>query len=160
MLRCLQGSEQTGHLLEVGGHIWVVAAEMDIVELNVDDVLDAVAEIALRQRRLAERGGEQSNGREKPTRLIYRVPPISVADIPASHRARGTYPATVTDRGHEYYRIMTPALRDCRRRSAGGGLARTRGSARLREKARDRSVDWIFLGCVLSAIMSLHRNGM
>jgi hypothetical protein len=37
---------------------------MNIVELNVDDVLDAVAEIALRQRRLAERGGEQSGGRE------------------------------------------------------------------------------------------------
>jgi hypothetical protein len=56
--------QQIGHLLEVGGHIGVVAAEMDIVELNVDDVFDAVAEITLRQRRLAERGDEQSSGRE------------------------------------------------------------------------------------------------
>jgi hypothetical protein len=57
--------EQIRHLLEVGGHIGVVAAEMDIVELNVDDVLDAVTETALCQRRLNERRGEQSSGRKK-----------------------------------------------------------------------------------------------
>jgi len=42
----LEEIQQIGHLLEVGRHIRVVAAEMDIVELNVDDALDAVVELA------------------------------------------------------------------------------------------------------------------
>jgi hypothetical protein len=37
---------------------------MNIVELNVDDLLDAVAEFALCQGWLTERGGEQSSGHE------------------------------------------------------------------------------------------------
>src|SRR5271166_2721409 len=82
--------EQTWHLLEVGGHIGVVAPEMDIVELNVDDVLDAVAEVALRQCRLAKRGGEQPGGREKTHWSHLRDPPQSVLlispDISAGRR--------------------------------------------------------------------------
>jgi hypothetical protein len=56
--------QQIRHLLEVGRDVRVIAAKMNIVELNVDDMLDAVAEIALRQCRLGERGGDQSGGRE------------------------------------------------------------------------------------------------
>jgi hypothetical protein len=56
--------EQIRHLLEVGRNVRVVAAKMNIVELNVDDVLDAVAEVTLRQGRLGERGGDESGGCE------------------------------------------------------------------------------------------------
>ena len=34
------------HLLEIGRHVWIVAPEMRIVELKVDDVFYAVAELA------------------------------------------------------------------------------------------------------------------
>jgi hypothetical protein len=57
--------QQIGHLLEIGGNVGVVAAKMDIVELNVDDVLDAIAEIALRQCRRSQATGEQYSGRKK-----------------------------------------------------------------------------------------------
>jgi hypothetical protein len=36
----LKELQQVGHLLQVGRHIWVVAPQVHIVELNVDDVLD------------------------------------------------------------------------------------------------------------------------
>jgi len=35
--------EQARHLLEIGGDVRVVAAEMRVVELDVDDVLDVAA---------------------------------------------------------------------------------------------------------------------
>src|ERR1700692_1863229 len=44
----LEEFEQIWHLLEVGRNVRVVAAKMNIVEMNVDDALDTVAEIALR----------------------------------------------------------------------------------------------------------------
>jgi hypothetical protein len=40
----LQEIEQVWHLLEVGGDIRVVAPQMDIVELDMDDVLDLIAQ--------------------------------------------------------------------------------------------------------------------
>jgi hypothetical protein len=49
---CEQGAlvfeetQQVGHLLEIGRHVRIVAAEMDIVELDIDDALDAVVELA------------------------------------------------------------------------------------------------------------------
>jgi hypothetical protein len=38
----LQEMRQVRHLLKIRRYVRVVAAQMDIVELNVDDVLDAV----------------------------------------------------------------------------------------------------------------------
>jgi len=38
--------QQIGHLLEVRRHVRVVPTKMDIVELDIDDVLDAVIELA------------------------------------------------------------------------------------------------------------------
>src|ERR1700730_16666540 len=38
----LQEMQQVGHLLKIRRHVRIVAAQMDIVELNVDDVLRAV----------------------------------------------------------------------------------------------------------------------
>jgi hypothetical protein len=37
-------TQQVGHLFEVGRHVRVVPAQMDIIELNEDDMLDAVFE--------------------------------------------------------------------------------------------------------------------
>ena len=42
----LEEIQQIGDLLEVGRHVRVVPTEMDIVELDVDDVLDAISEAA------------------------------------------------------------------------------------------------------------------
>ena len=57
--------QQIRHLFEIGGNIGVVSAKMDVVELNIDDVLDAVPEVTLRPRRLAETAGKQCSGSEK-----------------------------------------------------------------------------------------------
>lgn len=66
----LEEIQQIGHLFEVRRHIWVVAAEVDIIELDIDDVLDAIAETALRLSRLggsrpAGRGRRQNRDRNK-----------------------------------------------------------------------------------------------
>jgi hypothetical protein len=42
----LEEIQQIGGLLEVGRHVRVVAPKVDIVEMDVDDVLDAVIELA------------------------------------------------------------------------------------------------------------------
>jgi len=47
---------------------------MDVIELNVDDVLDAVAEVALRQCRRSEATGKQCSGREKTQSSHLRDP--------------------------------------------------------------------------------------
>jgi hypothetical protein len=39
----LHEMQQIGHLLEIRRHFRIVAAQMDVVELDIDDVLDAVA---------------------------------------------------------------------------------------------------------------------
>jgi hypothetical protein len=46
----LQEVVQVRHLLEIGRDVRVVPCEMDVVENDVDDVLDAVAELAGRRR--------------------------------------------------------------------------------------------------------------
>ena len=61
--------QQIGHLLEVRRHVRVVPTEMDIVELDIDDVLDAVIELAeffVRSRGgpRAESNGHRSRGRK------------------------------------------------------------------------------------------------
>ena len=38
--------QKIGHLLQVGRRIRIVAREMYIIELDVDDVFDSVAEVA------------------------------------------------------------------------------------------------------------------
>ena len=43
----LEEIQQIGHQLEIGRHIRIISAEMDIVELDMDDVLDAVVEPAV-----------------------------------------------------------------------------------------------------------------
>ena len=44
----------------------------------------------------------------KPTRLIYGIPPLGVAErAAASLRAGGNYAPNVTNRGHEYCRKIT-----------------------------------------------------
>ena len=40
--------QQVGHLFEVGRHVRVVAPKVHIVELDMDDVRDAIAELAVR----------------------------------------------------------------------------------------------------------------
>jgi hypothetical protein len=49
------------HLLEIGRHGGVVAAEMDVVELDVDDVLDAAGTTGGSQELAA--GSRRGNGR-------------------------------------------------------------------------------------------------
>jgi hypothetical protein len=44
----LKEIQQVGHLFEVGRHVRIIAAQMHIVELDIDYVLDAVGEMALR----------------------------------------------------------------------------------------------------------------
>jgi hypothetical protein len=38
--------QQIGHLLKIGRYVRIVPAQMDVVELNVNDVLDAIFEAA------------------------------------------------------------------------------------------------------------------
>jgi hypothetical protein len=66
----LEKIQQIGHQLEVRWHIWIVAAEVDIIELDIDDVLDAIGETALavilrHGHGPAERGGRQSRDRNR-----------------------------------------------------------------------------------------------
>jgi len=61
----LQKVQQARHLFEVGWNVRNVAAEMNIVELDVDYVLDAVAELACLRPRCCGFGrtdGQEAHG--------------------------------------------------------------------------------------------------
>jgi len=62
----LEKMQQVGHLLEIGGHIGIVAAQMNVVELDINDVLDALAarsELAARGVRRRDAGSQEHQQR-------------------------------------------------------------------------------------------------
>ena len=72
--------QQIRHLFEVGRHVGYVAPQVDVIELEVDDVLDAIGEAALavtlrRGHWPAERDGRQSCDRN-------RNPPSHLPPLP------------------------------------------------------------------------------
>jgi hypothetical protein len=80
--------QQVGHLLEVGRDIRTVAAQVNIVELNVDDVFDAIVEFTAvfalgRACRLAERDGRQCGDRQTNNPFIFQAPPKCYVDAAA-----------------------------------------------------------------------------
>jgi len=84
---------------------------MDIIELDKNDVLDAIAEFAVCQSRLAKCSGQQPSSREKNHSSHLRDPPIGVAEEAGLWaRTPGPYPPTVTDQGHGYCGKMTKPL--------------------------------------------------
>jgi hypothetical protein len=61
--------QQIGDLFEIRGDIRIVTAQMHVVELNINDVLDAVSELAIlssrvRSSRLAKHESGQDGDRE------------------------------------------------------------------------------------------------
>ena len=97
--------QQIGHLLEVGGHVRVVAPKVDVVELDVDDVLDTVIELAgffVRGRgwSRAESNGHQNRDRKTDDTPHVPFPPIracngSARSAPGAELIRGPLPIRV-----------------------------------------------------------------
>jgi hypothetical protein len=69
----LQEVQQVRHLFEVGRHVRIVAGQMHIVELDIDDMVDAVGEMALRR---GEGGAAGQNGEQSRDRDEHRSPHI------------------------------------------------------------------------------------
>jgi hypothetical protein len=65
----LQDVEQIGQLLHVGGDVGIVAAQMHVVELQMDDVPDAVAERATGGG-IGGRDGERRRGAERAEKQV------------------------------------------------------------------------------------------
>src|SRR6516164_2859152 len=79
----LEEIQQMWDLLEVGRHVRVIPPKMDVVELDIDDVLDAVIELAVALfGRCAGRGAEHERRKirkcEKNNTPHFR-PPIRLA---------------------------------------------------------------------------------
>jgi hypothetical protein len=85
---------------------------MDIIELDVDDVLDAVIEFARffvrgRGGPRAETNGYQSPDRKTDDTPHVRFPPIRARWTGAIGAGWGTYASIVTDKGRGYCRFVT-----------------------------------------------------
>jgi hypothetical protein len=91
----LEEIQQIGHLLEVRRHIWVIAAQVDIIELDIDDVLNTVSEMALALTRVrssgpAERYGGQSCDRNRNHPFHLPRSPIPFLRTARRRDGRGT----------------------------------------------------------------------
>ena len=87
--------QQIGHLLKVGGHIGDVAPQVDIIELEVDDMLDAIGETALAVtlhcgRVAAERDGRQSRDSNRNHPVHLPRSPIRFCETARHRGGRGT----------------------------------------------------------------------
>jgi hypothetical protein len=91
----LEEIEQIGHLFEVGGHVGDVASQVDIIELEVDDMLDAIGETALAVtlhcgRVAAERDGRQSRDSKRNHPFHLPRSPIPFLRTARRRGGRGT----------------------------------------------------------------------
>jgi len=81
--------EQMWHLLQVGGHVGVVALQVGVVELNVDDVLNpAVSGVELAEILRSRRSFNMYIYPTTPYYSIKATPsaPATIADLSKSHR--------------------------------------------------------------------------
>ena len=102
----LEEIQEVGDLFEVRGHVGVVSAQMDIVELDIDDVLDPVPECAALgcPRWVDEQnGGRHCDGDKDDTPHV--CPPCEPV-LDRHDQAGETYPRIITDRGNLDYRMM------------------------------------------------------
>jgi hypothetical protein len=102
-----QEIEEVGYLLEVGWHVRIVAAEMHVVELDVDDVLDAVGEMASRRSRCGECLPARERGEQRRKHNKQRSPHGEAPRLRAEQRVPQTYGRSVAGRGHLDDRIVT-----------------------------------------------------
>jgi hypothetical protein len=104
--------KQIGHLLEVGRHVGVVAPEVNIIELEVDDMFYPVAEIAtLRRRGISGRDESRRCREERGNQENSFHFGVSSDGLGARRRAapRACYSRRITKLGQACCGLMTIA---------------------------------------------------
>jgi len=97
----LEELQQIGHLLQIRGHVRVIAAQVHVVELDLDHVLEARGEPAGRLLRIvavvgglrSNRAREQARGEGQRCAGAQDVPKPFHADLPCEKLLRAQTPA-------------------------------------------------------------------